>query len=114
MRQKAKHGIWQAIIATVAASLVMLLAPLSAMAESSIVGADQAAAAWSGRHKAKVPVNSFDKTTSVAPAAKPHFLAFANDIIDFLKALIQRFNQGIIPAISSEKNIQFSLWSFPA
>ena len=45
MRQNAKRGLWQAFIALVMTSLATLLAPLSAMAESSIVGADQAAAA---------------------------------------------------------------------
>src|SRR5580700_8188432 len=45
MRRNAKHGLWQAFIALVVTSLATLLAPFSAMAESSIVGADQAAAA---------------------------------------------------------------------
>ena len=45
MRQNAKHSLWQAFIALVMTSLATLLAPLSAGAESSIVGADQAAAA---------------------------------------------------------------------
>src|ERR1700730_15215548 len=45
MRQNGRHGLWQAFIALVVTSLATLLAPLSAMAESSIVGAEQAAAA---------------------------------------------------------------------
>ena len=45
MRQNGKYGLWQAFIALVVTSLATLLAPLSAVAESSIVGADQAATA---------------------------------------------------------------------
>ena len=45
MRQNGKHGLWQAFIALVVTILAAPLAPLSAMAESSNVGADQAAAA---------------------------------------------------------------------
>ena len=45
MRQKAKRGVLRAIIAPVVTSLATLPAPLTATAESSIVGADRAAAA---------------------------------------------------------------------
>jgi hypothetical protein len=45
MRQNGKYGLWQAFIALVVTSLAAPLAPLSAVAESSIVGADQPAAA---------------------------------------------------------------------
>ncbi len=45
MRQNARHSLWQAFIALVVTSMATLLAPLSARAESSIGGADQAATA---------------------------------------------------------------------
>src|SRR3984893_8334297 len=45
MRQNGKHGLWQLFLALVVTSLAAPLAPLSAVAESSIVGAGQPAAA---------------------------------------------------------------------
>jgi hypothetical protein len=51
MRRNAEHGLWQAFIALVVTSLATLLAPLSAVAESSIVSTDQAAAAEKMLHQ---------------------------------------------------------------
>ena len=63
MRQKAKHGVLRAIIAPVVTSLATLLAPLTAMAESTIVGADQATAASEDTAPESLRVNNgFDLT----------------------------------------------------
>jgi hypothetical protein len=63
MRQKAKHGVLQGIIAPVVTSLATLLAPLTATAESSIVGADQAAAAGEDTAPESLRLNNgFDLT----------------------------------------------------
>ena len=63
MHRNAKHGLWQAFIALVVSSLATLLAPLSARAESSIVGADQAATAGEDAAPESLRANNgFDHT----------------------------------------------------
>jgi hypothetical protein len=62
MRRNAKHGLWQPFLALVVTSLAAPLAPLSARAESSIVGADQPAAGEGAAPESLRANNGFDLT----------------------------------------------------
>jgi hypothetical protein len=74
MRRNGKHGLWQASIALVVTSLAAPLAPLSAVAETSIVGADQAAAAEKMLHQCSIftpaqVVDGLNASSGITPPA---------------------------------------------